>query len=1212
MAQVSDLTAIQTGSIGGGDLLYIVDVASGTNHSRKITLAQLGKYVADNYTTSSSSGGGGLASGDIHSWALDSNTDAIPDAKLANIREWVLKSDNTPIPTSKLSNVESWALIGGGAIPAGKLTNAPSGGGGGLSETQVKGLIADWAETGNTSDIPPGKLPAASVSAAGAIEIATQNEADALSSNTKALTPGNVPDGTTSQKGVVELTSAQSSTDETEALTPKGAYDTATARITTVVKAWARDDSTLIPASKLTNAPGGGTGASAIVEEVSTDKTFYLDEKWDSWVGNNVFFQVSNGTDNPKITISPKKGTKGQTLSIPRQAVWPGTSFVIDFASRSDRPRFTDSDLLSGITGNRYLDYLSMDRDGDIQLRISTSASRTASANGQDLATDWENTGKIKITIRPGTNNEKSVTISAPNNNAQRYNGSPGNSAGDPTEVYQWRVPAAEIGNVDTGTDDGLLADFIRIENSASDNAYAVSIEFSFGDSIEDWTPANGNEGKHINLHPLWQGGRIHVAGMAIARHGSDGEIETLDPDDDGFNITEGEGEPARLIYANNYYNGTTASKWHVLPVVQDTRKAINEYDVTVVHKAEVEHLEDRVDKALKDEKTSYTLPYFPIFDFPTGITAQNLADGHIKVDEYNLETFATSVTVKIDKGSHVLRVEEEFSDHTKVTTLNTIFNLKGFPEEAGDIKNQRIAVYVETTVSNAGLGIEPSSGPLAMYADANSGRLLSPCPVDFSASVAPNTTRSNGEKVYTDNLLYFVYFRTEGSLEFVDRNVISTSADSITVPNRAAKTLRIVGDEGDIDNARAIVNDHLGITSADKAFLIFEDSGGTKQTMHIGAFGRYQSLASVSALNADLHYADITLGHSGSNIIPENANLQFFYEEPKPATWAEAGNVDKIPSSKIPTGSGAGGSEQGSFTIIAETTIAAQAVTGSSAVTLGGAGGLGPINANATHMEIEITTPANQTPSAGSTLLYVPPGKTNTVANRRNVIDEDTGLAINVPINSTRRYRFSKSFLHSDNKLYLVLSANGSAGTTFGGSAITITIRHESNADSAAVEALSLLDTETAISNQTNVSANLTGATMTDVEFDEFVEYDQIISVTALFRTTDVWNEDAYFRFYISKDELDKVGEFSSTDSLASQTAIKGWFRSGWVVSNEQNWVAKPSSRFVKFEYDKSTGLPRMILGYYKDGVYLQGLRICAFGTQTKVHHVSVMRKKG
>ena len=106
------------------------------------------------------------------------------------------------------AGVEDWAEQGNAdAIPASKLTNAPSGGGGGVDETQVRDLIANWAEQGNTDLIPANKLTNAPSGGGGL----TQDQVDE--------------------------------------------------RVTEGVANWAEEGNTdLIPANKLTNAPSGGDG----------------------------------------------------------------------------------------------------------------------------------------------------------------------------------------------------------------------------------------------------------------------------------------------------------------------------------------------------------------------------------------------------------------------------------------------------------------------------------------------------------------------------------------------------------------------------------------------------------------------------------------------------------------------------------------------------------------------------------------------------------------------------------------------------------------------------------------------------------------------------------------------------------------------------------------------------------------------------------------
>ena len=77
---------------------------------------------------------------------LDQLVDAdIPNsiARDAEIQPWARTGDNTP-------------------IPAGKLSNAPSGGAGlnqAAVDARVRAGVADWAEAGNTDKLPAGKLP---------------------------------------------------------------------------------------------------------------------------------------------------------------------------------------------------------------------------------------------------------------------------------------------------------------------------------------------------------------------------------------------------------------------------------------------------------------------------------------------------------------------------------------------------------------------------------------------------------------------------------------------------------------------------------------------------------------------------------------------------------------------------------------------------------------------------------------------------------------------------------------------------------------------------------------------------------------------------------------------------------------------------------------------------------------------------------------------
>ena len=78
------------------------------------------------------------------------------------------------------------------------LSSIGAGGAGGVSESDVRALIGQvveaWAVQGDSTAIPSSKLPSASTSAAGAVQLATDAEATAGTLETKAITPKQLKD----------------------------------------------------------------------------------------------------------------------------------------------------------------------------------------------------------------------------------------------------------------------------------------------------------------------------------------------------------------------------------------------------------------------------------------------------------------------------------------------------------------------------------------------------------------------------------------------------------------------------------------------------------------------------------------------------------------------------------------------------------------------------------------------------------------------------------------------------------------------------------------------------------------------------------------------------------------------------------------------------------------------------------------------------------
>ena len=147
-----------------------------------------------------------------------------------------------------LALIANWAEAGNSEpIPASKLVNAPSGGGG-LSQSEVDSRVqmgvADWAEEGNTDDIPLSKLGNAPSGGGGGL---SQSQVDA---RVRAGVSDWAEDGNT------DFIPGTKIFDTTNSNTVR---NLATNVALSAVADWAEDgNSEPIPASKLTNAPSGG------------------------------------------------------------------------------------------------------------------------------------------------------------------------------------------------------------------------------------------------------------------------------------------------------------------------------------------------------------------------------------------------------------------------------------------------------------------------------------------------------------------------------------------------------------------------------------------------------------------------------------------------------------------------------------------------------------------------------------------------------------------------------------------------------------------------------------------------------------------------------------------------------------------------------------------------------------------------------------------
>ena len=151
---------------------------------------------------------------------------------------------------------------------------ATGGVGGGQTEAQVRSIVSDWAEAGNTDDIPVGKLTNAPGGGSGL----TESEVD---DRVQAGVEDWAEDGNSDLIPATKLTNAPG-------LSESAVDD----RVEAGVADWAEDgNADLIPAAKLANAPSGGGGDAASLSGNTTEHLF-----------NNFSGEADAGTTLPPIS----------------------------------------------------------------------------------------------------------------------------------------------------------------------------------------------------------------------------------------------------------------------------------------------------------------------------------------------------------------------------------------------------------------------------------------------------------------------------------------------------------------------------------------------------------------------------------------------------------------------------------------------------------------------------------------------------------------------------------------------------------------------------------------------------------------------------------------------------------------------------------------------------------------------------------------------
>ena len=132
----------------------------------------------------------------IPSWAHTGNTDLIPANKLPPTMGggggFTLRSGSAE-PDDAIGADGDWYIqdtVGRwwervAGVYVARYTDQLGTAGSGITETQARGLIADWAETGNTDNVPSSKLPTSTASNPGVAQGVTNAEIDTEAGNTR-------------------------------------------------------------------------------------------------------------------------------------------------------------------------------------------------------------------------------------------------------------------------------------------------------------------------------------------------------------------------------------------------------------------------------------------------------------------------------------------------------------------------------------------------------------------------------------------------------------------------------------------------------------------------------------------------------------------------------------------------------------------------------------------------------------------------------------------------------------------------------------------------------------------------------------------------------------------------------------------------------------------------------------------------------------------
>ena len=297
---------------------------------------------------------------------------------------------------------------------------------------------------------------------------------------------------------------------------------------------------------------------------------------------------------------------------------------------------------------------------------------------------------------------------------------------------------------------------------------------------------------------------------------------------------------------------------------------------------------------------------------------------------------------------------------------------------------------------------------------------------------------------------------------------------------------------------------------------------------------------------------------------------------------------------------------QDGSYVTIRTTENLSYEVAGEHEVNLGGANGWA-LDDKATHMEVTITIASDETRLL--TLYYRNP--TDDVSFP--VIGSD-GNSLQFRAGESKSARFSASYMKtiSGKKRLRLLLHSGSSATPMTGAAVQVRLKHETDAHSANVERLTLLDSSVTIAASAMSSGLVSTHTMTRANFAHKVEWERVVSLSVHIGThPNLANEAAEARLIIPGDELAYVGPWSG--DLHGRTDMPAWVSIGWLAIGQGNqlaaWRSRPNSSFINYYAGRSNAAGR-IIGFRKSGVYLDAIYGFSWTGPLVIHHISCMRR--